>query len=157
MVESFLEDAIYFRQPGSKEFAVLEPGAKKDILFLSNESARLSLRFGDSNRNKWSNPFNIQDLGKVYVKLDKVEGASDLVKCNVVINEATIRIQITQIKEQRLWPYQIKNLTDKTINFYQKVVFLSFYLTSGCSKMGTGIRSRPRNVNRIQLLSAHTS
>jgi len=60
-------------------------------------------------------------LGKVYVKLDKVEGASDLVKCNIVINEATIRIQITQVKEQRLWPYQIKNLTDKTINFYQKV------------------------------------
>jgi vacuolar protein sorting-associated protein 13A/C len=89
------------------------------------------LRYGDSTRNKWytfrvpcwlrSNPFNIQDLGKVYVKLDKVEGASDLVKCNIVINEATIRIQIAQVKEQRLWPYQIKNLTDKTINFYQKV------------------------------------
>lgn len=41
-----------------------------------------------------------------------------------MINEATIRIQITQIKEQRLWPYQIKNLTDKTINFYQKVFLL---------------------------------
>jgi vacuolar protein sorting-associated protein 13A/C len=41
-----------------------------------------------------------------------------------VINEATIRIQITQIKEQRLWPYQIKNLTDKAINFYQKVSLL---------------------------------
>lgn len=53
VVESFLEEAIYFRQPGSKEFAVLEPGAKKDILFLSNESARLCLRLGDSNRNKW--------------------------------------------------------------------------------------------------------
>jgi vacuolar protein sorting-associated protein 13A/C len=126
IVESFLDDAIYFRQTGSKEFSVLEPGAKKDILFLSNEVPRLCLRFGDSNRNKWSNPFNIQDLGKVFVKLDKVEGASDLVKCNIVINEATIRIQITQIKEQRLWPYQIRNLTDKTINFFQKVQCSSF-------------------------------
>src|SRR5271163_1467798 len=53
VVESFLEDAIYFRQPGAKEYSVLEPGAKKDIVFLSNEVARLSLRFGDSNRNKW--------------------------------------------------------------------------------------------------------
>lgn len=54
------------------------------------------------------------------MKLDKVEGASDLVKCSIVINEATMRIQISQVKEQRLWPYQIRNLTDKTINFYQK-------------------------------------
>jgi vacuolar protein sorting-associated protein 13A/C len=126
VVESFLDDAIYFRQLGSKEFSVLEPGAKKDILFLNNEIPQLCLRFGDSTRNKWSNPFNIQDLGKVYVKLDKVEGASDLVKCNVVINEATIRIQITQIKEQRLWPYQIRNLTDRTIHFFQKVQCSSF-------------------------------
>jgi hypothetical protein len=68
-----------------------------------------------------SNPFNISDLGKTYVKLDKVEGASDLVKVNIVINEATMRLQIGQVKEQRLWPYQIKNLTDLTINFFQKV------------------------------------
>src|SRR5271154_7226342 len=67
-----------------------------------------------------SNPFNISDLGKMYVKLDKVEGASDLVKVNIIINEATMRLQISQIKEQRLWPYQIKNLTDLTINFFQK-------------------------------------
>jgi len=53
--------------------------------------------------------------------LDKVEGASDLVKVNIVLNQATIRLQITLIKDQRKWPYQIKNLTDKTITFYQKV------------------------------------
>ena len=53
IVESFLDDTIYFRQPGAKEYSVLEPGAKKDIVFLSNEVARLSLRFGDSARNKW--------------------------------------------------------------------------------------------------------
>lgn len=53
VVESFLDDAIYFRQPGSKEFSVLEPGAKKDIVFLNNDTARLCLRFGDSSRNKW--------------------------------------------------------------------------------------------------------
>ncbi len=53
VIESFLDDAIYFRQPGAKEYSVLEPGAKKDIVFLSHEVARLSLRFGDSTRNKW--------------------------------------------------------------------------------------------------------
>jgi vacuolar protein sorting-associated protein 13A/C len=53
IVESFLDDAIYFRQPGAKEYSVLEPGAKKDIVFLSSEAARLCLRFGDSTRNKW--------------------------------------------------------------------------------------------------------
>jgi vacuolar protein sorting-associated protein 13A/C len=53
VVESFLEDAIYFRQPGAKDFAVLEPGAQKEILVINNEVPRLSLRFGDSNRNKW--------------------------------------------------------------------------------------------------------
>ena len=74
-----------------------------------------------------SNPFNIQDLGKVYVKLDKVEGASDLVKVNIVINEATIRAQITAVKDQGLWPYQIRNLTDKTITFYQKVYVVGMY------------------------------
>ena len=68
-------------------------------------------------------------MGKIYVKLDKVEGASDLVKVNTVIHEATLRLQITQLKEQRYWPYQIRNLTDKTITFYQKVqILMSFSL-----------------------------
>jgi vacuolar protein sorting-associated protein 13A/C len=53
VVESYLDDAIYFRQPGSKDFAVLEPGAKKDIIYLSSEFARLQFRFGSSTRNKW--------------------------------------------------------------------------------------------------------
>lgn len=53
VVESYLDDALYFRQPGSKEFSVLEPGAKKDIIYLKNEYARLQLRFADSTRNKW--------------------------------------------------------------------------------------------------------
>jgi vacuolar protein sorting-associated protein 13A/C len=53
IVESFLDDAICFRQPGAKEYSILESGAKKDIIFLSNQVARLSLRFGDSTRNKW--------------------------------------------------------------------------------------------------------
>lgn len=53
VVESFLEDAIYFRQPGTKDFAVLEPGAKKEVLFLNSETPRLCLRLGDNNRNKW--------------------------------------------------------------------------------------------------------
>jgi len=53
VVESYLDDAIYFRQPGLKEFSVLEPGAKKDIIYLNNEFARLQFRFGDNTRNKW--------------------------------------------------------------------------------------------------------
>ena len=54
IVESYLDDAIYFRQPGAKDFAVLEPGAKKDIIYLSSDFARLQFRFGTSTRNKWS-------------------------------------------------------------------------------------------------------
>jgi len=53
VVESYLEDAIYFRQPGLKDFSVLEPGAKKDVIYLSDEVARLQFRFGDNTRNKW--------------------------------------------------------------------------------------------------------
>jgi hypothetical protein len=50
-----------------------------------------------------------------------MEGASDLVRVNTVINEATLRLQITAVKDQKSWPYQIRNLTDKTLNFFQKV------------------------------------
>jgi vacuolar protein sorting-associated protein 13A/C len=53
VVESFLDDAIYFRQPGSKEFAILEPGSKKEILFINSDTPRLCLRLGENNRNKW--------------------------------------------------------------------------------------------------------
>jgi hypothetical protein len=79
----------------------------------------------------------------MYVKLDKVQGASDLVKVNIVMDEATLRLQITQIKDQRRWPYQIKNLTDKTITFYQKVYQIClFYLIQGRSHMGERIGRR---------------
>ena len=82
----------------------------------------------------------------MYVKLDKVEGASDLVKVSIGINEATLRLQITQVKEQRLWPYQIKNLTDKTVTFFQKVFRpINFGLILGCSQMGKGSGRRYSN------------
>jgi vacuolar protein sorting-associated protein 13A/C len=152
IVESFLDEPIYYRQPGAKEYSVLDSGGRKDIIFLRSDTPRLCLRFG-GNRNKWSNPFNIQDLGKVYVKLDKVEGASDLVKVNVIINEATIRLQITQVKDQKLWPYQIKNLTDKTITFYQKVTPKQ-QLISGRGSLGERLWTR---VYRIQLLPPYSS
>src|SRR5947207_7557842 len=96
-------------------------------------------RHSSDNR---SHPFNIKDLGKVHVKLDKVEGASDLVKVNIVLNQATIRLQITLVKDQRKWPYQIKNLTDKTITFHQKV-FL-YRLTYNRTR-------RDGNVNHIMI------
>jgi vacuolar protein sorting-associated protein 13A/C len=53
VVESFLDEAIYFRQPGATTSTVLEPRAKKDVLFLSSESPQLCLRFGDGARHKW--------------------------------------------------------------------------------------------------------
>jgi len=103
--------------------------------------------------NLRSNPFNINDLGKVYVKLDKVEGASDLVTVNIVISEATLRLQITQIKEQRFWPYQIRNLTDKTINFYQKVPTTINVLTIRTLHAGNEKRDVTRGPPRAIILT----
>ena len=54
VVESFLDDVIYFQQPGAKEFALLEPGAKKDVLLLRSETPQLCLRFADS---RWYGSF----------------------------------------------------------------------------------------------------
>lgn len=81
-----------------------------------------------------SAPFNIADIGRVHVTLNRTNGQKsqkELVRVEVVIEGPVIFIQFS--KETEPWPFRIQNETDTEIAFCQSVSVHPL-LTPGCSQ-----------------------
>ncbi|TPX68863.1 hypothetical protein SpCBS45565_g02841 [Spizellomyces sp. 'palustris'] len=69
--------------------------------------------------NEWSNPFDVTQVGRVYVKLGRMSSPEqDLVRTEVLIQDATIFV-IFAGRETR-WPYRIENRTDVDVDIWQQ-------------------------------------
>jgi len=110
---------IKFREPGSRSDSLLAASSSSPLYFLrQNAEKQLSIKFPGVS-NAWSSPFNIQDIGKVHVRLDTDDGSpSTLMKASIILEEATIFIIFKE--EEGKWPYLIVNETSEDVLFYQE-------------------------------------
>lgn len=103
---------------GSSETVHLEPDELEPLYNLPCiEKKQLKMRFVGAN-SKWSSPFNIADIGEIYVKLFKKDVGHVLFKVDILLEEATVFIHIEDSDNQ--WPYSIRNFSDYEFIFYQK-------------------------------------
>ncbi|SCV00936.1 LANO_0F09296g1_1 [Lachancea nothofagi CBS 11611] len=77
----------------------------------------LSIKFLGS-QSEWSSPFMIKDIGSSYVKVLKNGSGHQLLKLDIVLEDSTIFINISDAKGQ--WPYSIRNFSDHEFIFYQR-------------------------------------
>ncbi|WPK23425.1 hypothetical protein PUMCH_000665 [Australozyma saopauloensis] len=111
----------------SEAIIVAESGSTKQQELASNESLPLyDLRVGAAKAaiikfahegRSWSSPFAIDDIGQVFVKIQKENSGQVLVKVNIATEGATIFIQIMDANSE--WPYLIKNYTETDFYIYQ--------------------------------------
>ncbi|KAG1054811.1 hypothetical protein G6F43_003196 [Rhizopus delemar] len=100
---------------GTEGLVDLKPGQKTPFYQTSQSQVRwICLRFQEP-RSKWSSPFNIQDIGKMYVKIER-EGRQELVRVSVSIKDSTIFVALNEDDE---WPYRIINDSSVDIQFTQ--------------------------------------
>ena len=116
VIKSRLGEDIDIREPGSSEVTTLKSGSLHPLRFLRQSSAQqLSLCFPGLN-NQWSAPFHISNVGRVHVKLAKPKQPQQLIKIEILMEEATLFVHLSFTKH---WPYAIRNESDTEFIFFQ--------------------------------------
>ncbi|KAI8990033.1 hypothetical protein BDB01DRAFT_718047 [Pilobolus umbonatus] len=113
-------EVIQYRVPETKHDQRLE--TKKRIALYNmrmlNEQ-QLTIKL-EGYSNTWSAPFNINDIGNVYIRLSNDFGKQDtLIRVAILLQDATIFIVLTKELDDN-WPYLLVNKTDEDMSFYQE-------------------------------------
>ncbi|KTW25717.1 hypothetical protein T552_03329 [Pneumocystis carinii B80] len=117
IIKSGLDEDINISEPKSSNIMTLYSLQKMPLYFMEKTSEKqLILRFPGTN-NEWSSPFNIQNLGRVHIKLSKYKKTQQLIRIEIMLEEATVFIHL--LLEKNNWPYSIRNESDITFTFYQ--------------------------------------
>lgn len=115
-----LDENIRYRVPETKNDYVLE-GKQRIPLYnmrVQNEK-QLTIKM-EGFGNPWSAPFNIQDIGDVYVRLpNDYSNLDTLIRVSTILQDATIFIVLTKETDDN-WPYLLVNKTNEDMTFYQE-------------------------------------
>lgn len=117
LVRNNLDEPINLREAGAADFVTAEPGRRVPLHFLRvGASKQMTLAYPGLN-NKWTAPFNIEDIGNVHLRIAKAGHHQHLVRADVLLEGPTIFISLNY--EPGPWPYMLRNESDHTITFMQ--------------------------------------
>ncbi|KAI8811809.1 hypothetical protein BJ742DRAFT_753443 [Cladochytrium replicatum] len=123
LVNNCSENIKVYTEEGLPEGSALLVESKQSVPLTQfktreGEHPKIALRF-DGLTTTQSSFFNIDQLGRVFVKLGRVgSDHEDLVRCEIMLQEATIFIILT--REDGRWPIRIDNKTGVDVIIYQQ-------------------------------------
>lgn len=117
IVKNRLSEDIQIRESGSSDATTLKPAELHPLRFLKQSTGQqLCMCFPGVN-NSWSSPFNIGNTGSVHVKIAKAGERQQLVRIEILVEDATIFVHLT--KETKHWPFSMRNESDQEYLFWQ--------------------------------------
>lgn len=117
IVRNQLEEPINLREAGAAEFVTSEANTRLPLHFLRvGASKQMTLAWPGLN-NKWTAPFNIEDVGHVHLRIAKHGHHQQLIKVEVLPEGPTVFVTLTH--EKGPWPFMLRNESDYTITFMQ--------------------------------------
>ena len=117
VVKNKLGETVNIREPVESDILTINNGDLLPIRYLrSGTSQRLSLCYPGVN-NQWSSPFNISNVGTVHVKIAKARQRQQLVRVDILMEQATIFIHLSI--ETRHWPFSMRNESNVEFLFWQ--------------------------------------
>ncbi|KAI9322742.1 hypothetical protein BX666DRAFT_2109183 [Dichotomocladium elegans] len=118
---------------------IISKDEKKPLFLLSRSNVRWLCLRRNNQRGIWSAPFDLQQLGDSYVKVEnEAENQPILVRISIVLSEASIFVFFEQ---ERRWPYEVINLSSVPVTFYQKAsVSEEYKLSNREQKALPGVR-----------------
>jgi vacuolar protein sorting-associated protein 13A/C len=109
---------LKFCEFGFNEVTCIEPDKKMALYQTNKSSVRWLCLQLQQLENNWSSPFDIQEIGKTFVKVDKGDGSRPyLVRVSTHLKDSTIFITFN---EDDHWPYIIVNKSSIDIQFRQQ-------------------------------------
>ncbi|KAI7863658.1 hypothetical protein BDF14DRAFT_1733660 [Spinellus fusiger] len=115
-----MDEDIRFREPESRVDNNLASKQRISLYNLRrNAEKQLSIKLPGIN-NIWSSPFNIQDIGKMHIRLERADGTTAmLMRVTTILQDATIFIFLSKEANNK-WPYKLVNDTNDPMTFYQE-------------------------------------
>nr|CAG8504476.1 8535_t:CDS:10 [Entrophospora candida]CAG8514013.1 6898_t:CDS:10 [Entrophospora candida] len=117
VLKNNLNEDINIREPGSKEFLTINSKNRAPLHFLKQGDVK-QITLCYSRLNPWSAPININELGRVHVKLYRNNDDITLIRTEILLEDATVFVIFN--KEEGRWPYRIENYSDVDVVVYQQ-------------------------------------
>lgn len=117
ILRNALAESVVVAESGSTKQYEVGAGAALPLFNLRSGTRKVAiLRFARHAR-LWSLPFVLDDIGQIFLKLQKDQRGQVLVKVNIVTEGATIFLTVMDANSE--WPFLIKNYTDTSFYVYQ--------------------------------------
>lgn len=117
IIKNTLDESLNIVENGSTKQLTLEPNQLMPLYGLRRTQEKcFLLKFAHLSKT-WSSPFTLDDIGQVFIKVFKENVGQVLLKINILIENATIFIQIGNANNN--WPYSIRNFSDSEFFIYQ--------------------------------------
>ncbi|KAG0246128.1 hypothetical protein B0O80DRAFT_498393 [Mortierella sp. GBAus27b] len=135
IIKNNLKEDLCFREASSKDFTQLVAGNHEPLRNLRQGLPKLlSLRMREVT-SRWTAPFSIDEMGKIYVPIMRNETDVELIRVNVVMEVATVFIVLN--KEEGRWPYRIDNRSSFDISFSQHNPVRNESMTSSTASLSS--------------------
>ncbi|KAJ3037263.1 hypothetical protein HDV00_001828 [Rhizophlyctis rosea] len=128
ILKNNMDEDLQFRQQRASAAVLLkskDSGPLHTIRSVDEGFAQLSVRLTGLT-NEWSNPINITEVGRIYVKLGRMSSPEeDLVRVEVHIENATIFVVF--VRREKIWPFKIINDTDTDVTIWQQKIIAQYF------------------------------
>ncbi|KAG0213348.1 hypothetical protein BGX28_004686 [Mortierella sp. GBA30] len=116
ILKNNLDEDLNFREYGSSNVTLLPAHQRVPLRYMrQGQQKLLSLRLPGVT-SRWTAPFCIDEMGKMYVTILRSDGEVELIRVQVMMEVATVFIVLN--KDGR-WPYRIDNRSSWDISFCQ--------------------------------------
>lgn len=114
-----LEEELQIVEVGTTKHLSIKSGGSLPLYGLRMlEKKNLMMKFPQASGSmSWSQPFCINDVGQMFVKVLKKDVGQVLVKATIMLEDATVFIHIENGNDQ--WPFSIRNFTNEEFYIYQ--------------------------------------
>lgn len=114
-----LKEELHITEVGTTKQIPVEAGGLVPLYGLRcMEKKSVTMKFAQGTGSmSWSQPFCIDDVGQLFIKVLKKDVGQILVKCTIMLEDATIFIYVEDGNDQ--WPYSIRNFTNEEFYIYQ--------------------------------------
>ncbi|CAA16910.2 intermembrane lipid transfer protein, chorein family Vps1302 [Schizosaccharomyces pombe] len=121
--KNHLDCTVSLREFGSSKVLHLPSNELIPMMYFSNPQEIALLLSLPSSNNHWTSPFLAQNVGIVHLKAfefddDDNNMSTTLLRLCVTLEDATFFVTIT--KEDKAWPFRLKNCTSREICYEQK-------------------------------------
>lgn len=112
---------ICLREDVSDQMLTIKPGKRALLsLFMKSTDPKLVVAFESPMGKRWSKPFPMQNVGKVYIRARDPQNEETLVHAEILLEGPSIFIKLNINPNQ--WPFLFRNQSSSVLHFGQTII-----------------------------------